>query len=262
MKRTTQTLRKAKGNEQIVCITAYDAVTARIASAADVDVVLIGDSVGNVVLGFDSTVPVTPEMMAHHTAAVARTKPDALVATDIPFGIAHGDFSDLLKTCMHLMQKCGAEAVKIEGGEEMAPTIARLTAAGVPVWAHIGLQAQNVFQEGGYRKYGKTEAEYKRIFDAAKAHEKAGAFALLLEMMVPELAAEITRSVSIPTIGIGAGTACDGQIIVMHDILGLSPKKPAFAKIYADLGSQAVAAVSAYRDDVRRLGNTESKSKK
>lgn len=251
MKRTTKTLRQAKNVSQIVCITAYDAVTAKIASAADVDVILIGDSVGNVVLGFDSTVPVTVDMMAHHTAAVARTHPDALVATDIPFGVAHGDFSDLLKICMRLMQNCGAEAVKIEGGEEMAPTVARLTAAGVPVWAHIGLQAQNVFQEGGYRKFGKTDAEFQKILAAAKAHEKAGAFALLLEMLTPELAAEITRAVSIPTVGIGSGKDCDGQIIVMHDILGLSPKKPSFAKIYADLGTQAVAAVAAYRDAVK-----------
>lgn len=251
MKRTTKTLRDAKGKSQIVCITAYDAVTARLADAADVDVILIGDSVGNVVLGFENTVPVTQDMMAHHTAAVARARPNALIAADIPFGVAHGDFSDLLKFCMRLMQECGAEAVKIEGGAEMAPTIARLTAAGVPVWAHIGLQGQCVFQEGGYRKYGKTEREYAEILAAAKAHEAAGAFALLVEMMVPELAAEITRSVSIPAIGIGAGKDCDGQIIVMHDILGLSPKKPSFAKVYADLFSQAVSAISAYGNAVR-----------
>lgn len=251
MKRTTKTIRQAKGKEQIVCITAYDAVTARLATAADVDVILIGDSVGNVVLGFDTPVPVTVDMMAHHAAAVARTRPDALVAVDIPFGVAHGDFSDLLKICMRLMQECGAEAVKIEGGEEMAPTIARLTAAGVPVWAHIGLQAQCVFQEGGYRKFGKTEAERASLLAAAKAHEKAGAFALLIEMMTPELAAEITHSVSVPAIGIGAGKDCDGQILVMHDILGLTQKKPSFAKIYCDVGVAAVAAISAYRDDVK-----------
>lgn len=250
MKRTTKTLRNSKGKTQIVCITAYDAMTARLADAADVDVILIGDSVGNTVLGFENTVPVTADMMAHHTAAVARAHPNALIATDVPFGIAHGEFSDLLKFCMRLMQECGAEAVKIEGGAEMAPTIARLTAAGVPVWAHIGLQSQCVYQEGGYRKYGKTDAEYAEILAAAKAHEAAGAFALLVEMMVPELAAEITRSVSIPAIGIGAGKDCDGQIIVIHDILGLSPKKPSFAKVYADLGSQAVEAIAAYRKDV------------
>ncbi|MBE6401150.1 MAG: 3-methyl-2-oxobutanoate hydroxymethyltransferase [Verrucomicrobia bacterium] len=252
MKRTTKSLRQAKGNSQIVCITAYDTVTARLADAADVDVILVGDSVGNVVLGFDSTVPVTADMMVHHTAAVARARPNALIAADIPFGVAHGEFSELLKICMRLMQEGGAEAVKIEGGIEMAPTIARLTAAGVPVWAHIGLQAQNVYQEGGYRKFGKTEDEKSALLAAARAHEKAGAFALLLEMMVPELAGEITENASVPTVGIGSGTACDGQIIVMHDILGLSPKKPSFAKVYAELGSQAVAAISAYRDDVRR----------
>lgn len=252
MKRTTKSLRQAKGNSQIVCITAYDTVTARLADAADVDVILVGDSVGNVVLGFDSTVPVTADMMVHHTAAVARARPNALIAADIPFGVAHGEFSELLKICMRLMQEGGAEAVKIEGGIEMAPTIARLTAAGVPVWAHIGLQAQNVYQEGGYRKFGKTEDEKSALLAAARAHEKAGAFALLLEMMVPELAGKITENASVPTVGIGSGTACDGQIIVMHDILGLSPKKPSFAKVYAELGSQAVAAISAYRDDVRR----------
>ena len=241
-----------KGSDQIVCITAYDAVTARLADAADTDVILIGDSVGNVVLGFESTVPVTADMMAHHTAAVARARPNALVATDIPFGVAHGDFSDLLKICMRLMQECGAEAVKIEGGAEMAPTVARLTAAGVPVWAHIGLQAQNVFQEGGYRKYGKTPEERASLLAAAKAHEKAGAFALLLEMMPSDLAAEITRTVSIPTIGIGAGKDCDGQILVMHDVLGLTPRRPSFAKLYCDAGAQIVSALRAYRDDVKK----------
>lgn len=241
-----------KGSDQIVCITAYDAVTARLADAADTDVILIGDSVGNVVLGFESTVPVTADMMAHHTAAVARARPNALVATDIPFGVAHGDFSDLLKICMRLMQECGAEAVKIEGGAEMAPTVARLTAAGVPVWAHIGLQAQNVFQEGGYRKYGKTPEERASLLAAAKAHEKAGAFALLLEMMPSDLAAEITRSVSIPTIGIGAGKDCDGQILVMHDVLGLTPRRPSFAKLYCDAGAQIVSALRTYRDDVKK----------
>ena len=241
-----------KGSDQIVCITAYDAVTARLADAADTDVILIGDSVGNVVLGFESTVPVTADMMAHHTAAVARARPNALVATDIPFGVAHGDFSDLLKICMRLMQECGAEAVKIEGGAEMAPTVARLTAAGVPVWAHIGLQAQNVFQEGGYRKYGKTPEERASLLAAAEAHEKAGAFALLLEMMPSDLAAEITRTVSIPTIGIGAGKDCDGQILVMHDVLGLTPRRPSFAKLYCDAGAQIVSALRAYRDDVKK----------
>ena len=241
-----------KGSDQIVCITAYDAVTARLADAADTDVILIGDSVGNVVLGFESTVPVTVDMMAHHTAAVARARPNALVAADIPFGVAHGDFSDLLKICMRLMQECGAEAVKIEGGAEMAPTVARLTAAGVPVWAHIGLQAQNVFQEGGYRKYGKTPEERASLLAAAKAHEKAGAFALLLEMMPSDLAAEITRTASIPTIGIGAGKDCDGQILVMHDVLGLTPRRPSFAKLYCDAGAQIVSALRAYRDDVKK----------
>lgn len=257
MKRTLKTIRQAKGKSPIVCITAYDAVTARIADAADVDVILIGDSVGNAVLGFENTVPVTPAMMAHHTAAVARVRPSAMVVADIPFGVAHGDFSDLLKICMNLMQNCGAEAVKIEGDASMAPTIARLVAAGVPVWAHIGLRPQRVLADGGYRKFGKNAAEAAELLAAAKAHEAAGAFAIVLEMMQPEVAAEITRSVAIPTIGIGAGTACDGQIIVMHDILGLSPTPPSFAKVYANLGAQAVAAVSAYRDDVRAAGVPE-----
>ncbi len=240
-----------KGAEQIVCITAYDAVTARLADAADADIVLIGDSVGNVVLGFENPVPVTVDMMAHHCAAVARAHPNALVAVDIPFGVAHGEFSDLLKICMRLMQQCGAEAVKIEGGAEMAPTVARLSAAGVPVWAHFGLQAQRVLQEGGYRKYGKTETERAELLAAAKAHEKAGAFALLLEMMPADLAAEITRASSIPTIGIGAGTDCDGQIRVMHDLLGLTPRRPSFAKLYCDAGTQIVDALKIYREDVK-----------
>ena len=252
MKRTTKTIRLAKGNSQVVCVTAYDAVTARLATAADVDLILVGDSVGNVVLGFDSTVPVTLDMMAHHTAAVARAKPSALVVADIPFGVAHWDFQDLLKACVRLMQECGAEAVKIEGGRAAAPTIARLSAAGVPVMGHIGLQPQQVFRLGGYRKFGKLD-EAAEIVEDALAVEAAGAFAIVGEMLTPEVAKTIKGKISVPLIGIGSGDDCDGRILVMHDILGFSPSYPSFAKPLANMAQIATDALVAYRDSVRAL---------
>ncbi len=253
MKRTTKSIRAAKGGQQIVCVTAYDAVTARLATQADVDLILVGDSLGNVVLGFDTTVPVTLDMMAHHTAAVARTRPEALLVADIPFALAHDDFSALLKSCARLMQEAGADAVKIEGGVALAPKIARLTAAGIPVMGHIGLQPQQVLQLGGYRKFGKN-SEAQRILDDARALEDAGVFAIVGEGMARECASEIRAKISVPFIGIGSGDDCDGQIIVMHDILGLTENPPSFAKPFANLTRAAVEALSAYRDSVRALG--------
>ncbi|HSY52917.1 MAG TPA: 3-methyl-2-oxobutanoate hydroxymethyltransferase [Opitutaceae bacterium] len=252
MKTTTHTLRKLKGQRPIVAVTAYDVITARLAGEAEVDVILVGDSVGNTLLGFETTVPVTLEMMVHHTAAVARAKPAALLAADVPFAEAHFDFEHVLGSCQRLMQEAGAEAVKIEGGVALAPQVARLVEAGVPVWGHLGLKPQQVRTLGRYKKFGVDAAEAEGLLADALALERAGAFALLLEMIEPNLARTITETVKIPTVGIGSGPHCDGQILVSVDLLGLAPgHAPAFAKAFAHAGEEIKKGFVAYAAAVR-----------
>jgi 3-methyl-2-oxobutanoate hydroxymethyltransferase len=197
-------------------------------------------------------------MMLHHTAAVARAKPQALVVADIPFAVAHGEFKDLLEACRRLMQIAGAEAVKIEGGASMAPTIERLTNAGIPVLAHIGLLPQQFHQLGGYRKFGRSEAEKLILVADALALEKAGCFAVLCEMVDGPVASTIAQELALPLIGIGSGSHCDGQILVTNDLLGMTAGHvPSFVKQYADLGNQIRGAFEAYAEDVRK-GNFPS----
>lgn len=252
LKTTTHTLRKLKGVRPIVAVTAYDAMTAKFASDAGVDVILVGDSVGNTMLGFDNTVPVTLEMMAHHTAAVARAKPDALVAADVPFAEAHYDFERVLQACQRLIQGAGAEAVKIEAGLSLAPQVARLVDAGVPVWGHIGLKPQQVHALGRYKKFGTTAPEAEAIMADALALEKAGVFALLVEMVEPGLARTLSETVKVPVIGIGAGPHCDGQILVCTDLLGLTQGYvPAFAKTFSHAGEQYKRGFAEYTEAVK-----------
>lgn len=251
MKRTTKSIAKMKGVSKVAMITAYDALFARLADAAGADIILVGDSLGNTFMGFDSTVPVTLEMMAHHTAAVARANPDAMVLADIPFGCAGMSFDRLLDDCRALYQKASAEAVKIEGGAEIAEKVAGLASAGIAVMGHIGLRPQQVFKLGGYRKFGKTPEERAALVADAKALEEAGAFAVLLEMVDDSAAEAVTKALSVPTIGIGSGPACDGQVLVCTDILGLSSFTPSFAKKYADLTAEISRAYSEYVADVR-----------
>ena len=252
MKTTTQTLRNLKGQRPVVAVTAYDYITAQLACAAGVDMILVGDSLGNTVLGYETTVPVTVDAMLHHTQAVSRAKPKALVMTDIPFAVAGHSSDYVLDVCTRMLQDGGAEAVKIEGGLRRAATCSVVARAGIPVMGHIGLKPQDVLQLGGYRKFGKVKSERQSLIDEAKAWEEAGAFALLLEMVEASVAEEITTAVSIPTIGIGAGSAVDGQILVISDLLGLNAGKyPGFAKRYADLRNDAISALGSYRDEVR-----------
>lgn len=235
---TPHTLRKQKGKAPVVAVTAYDAVTAHYAEAAGIDMILVGDSVGNTMLGMEGTVGVTLDMMVHHAAAVMRTKPTALVAADVPFGEAHFDFQRVLVACQRLMQESGVDAVKIEGGQKLAAKIARLVDAGVPVWGHIGLMPQQVKQLGRYKKFGIDDAETATLVADALALEAAGCFALLLEMVKPEAAEIVTKAVKIPVIGIGAGADCDGQILVFTDVLGLTPGYiPGFVQQFADAGA-------------------------
>ncbi len=253
MKTTTHTLRKLKGQRPIVAVTAYDAVTARYASDAGVDVLLVGDSLGNTILGFENTVPVTLDMMSHHTAAVARAKPAAMIAADIPFAEAHYDFERVLRACQRLCQEAGAEAVKIEASATLAPMIARLVEAGIAVWGHLGLKPQQIHALGRYRKFGTTPEEIKTLLADAQALEAAGCFALLIEMVAPDVAKQITAQAKIPVIGIGCGPDCDGQVLVTTDILGLSAGGyvPSFAQQFADAGAQFKSGFTTFTEAVR-----------
>jgi 3-methyl-2-oxobutanoate hydroxymethyltransferase len=253
MKTTTQTIRTLKGKRPVVCVTAYDTLTAHLADLAGIDLILVGDSVGTTHLGFDTTIPVTLDMILHHTGAVARAKPSALVVADIPFVEAHLSIDTLLVNCRRLMQQAGAEAVKIEGGQLMADKVAALVLAGIPVLGHIGLLPQSYYAMGGYRKTGKSQSDLDRLVQDARALQEAGAFAIIGEMIHPATSAHITSSIDIPFIGIGCGPDCDGQILVSSDLLGLNPggKYPSFVKLYASLGEQTREAFSRYADEVR-----------
>lgn len=253
MKATARSLRALKGRRPLACLTAYDAITARLADAAGADLILVGDSVGNVVLGHASTVPVTMDDMAHHVAAVARAKPAALVVADIPFGVAHEPFPALLKACRRLIQSCGAEAVKIEGGRSLAPSIARLVDAGIPVMGHVGLLPQRV-HAAGYRRRGLTDEDRAAVIGDAAAVADAGAFALVAECVEPSLARELREAVEIPVIGIGSGKGGDGQIAVIHDLLGLTENPPGFSRPVARLGSVAVKALRGWAGAIRKAG--------
>ena len=248
---TTLTIRKLKRERPIVAVTATDALTARIASDGGADLILVGDSLGNTVLGFENTIPVTLEMMRHHTAAVARAKPAGLVVADVPFACAHGSFDRVLENCAALV-RAGATAVKIEGGRDMAPTVEALGRAGIAVLGHIGLLPQLYYKLGKYRKYGSRKEELDMLVSDARALESAGAFAIVAEMLDHAAAATISKSVEIPVIGIGSGPDCDGQILVITDLLGFNgDTAPSFVKVYADLGARARAAMAAYAEDVK-----------
>lgn len=252
MKISTQTIKKAKGNKLLVCVTAYDAVMAKLADQAGVDLILVGDSVGTTLLGYDTTVPVSLDVMVHHSAAVSRAQPQALVVADLPFPEAHFTGDTLLRAAARLMQEGQAEAVKLEGGSKIASKVAMLTDAGVPVMGHIGLLPQQVYKLGGYRKFGKTEAEKASLLEDAKTLTEAGAFAIVAEMVEPATAKEIAQSIPVPLIGIGSGVDCDGQILVSHDLLGLCTwQPPSFVKQFGKLADQAKEAFENYAQAVR-----------
>jgi 3-methyl-2-oxobutanoate hydroxymethyltransferase len=238
--------------KKITCLTAYDYPTARLMDEAGVDVVLVGDSVAMVMLGYDSTLPLTVEEALHHAKAVRRGVQRALVVADMPYGSYHADISEALRNAMRFVKEAGAQAVKVEGGERRLELIARMTEAEIPVMGHVGLTPQSVNALGGYRIQGKTPGTADQLLRDARSVEAAGAFAIVLEAMPRELAAEITRTVRIPTIGIGAGPDCDGQVLVLHDMLGLTlPEAPKFARRYANVGEIISNAVKEYCTDVQ-----------
>jgi 3-methyl-2-oxobutanoate hydroxymethyltransferase len=242
--------RKLRG-EKITCLTAYDYPTARLVDEAGIDMILVGDSLAQVVLGYDSTIPVTLEEMLHHLRAVRRATRRALLIADLPYGAYHVKEEETLRASIRCLKEGGAEAVKIEGGKKRAALIRRLVEAEIPVMAHIGLTPQSVHSFGGYRVQGKTLESAMQLLTDAEAVEDAGAFALVLEGIPRELAALITGRLSIPTIGIGAGPDCDGQVLVVHDLLGLSFQPRAkFVRAYADLAAALRDAFARFRDDV------------
>jgi len=237
---------------EIVCLTAYDYPTARLVDEAGVDVVLVGDSLGMVVLGYENTLPLTIEEMLHHTRAARRGVRRALLVADMPYGSFHGDRKEAVRNAVRFVKVAGAEAVKVEGGERRMELIAGIVEAEIPVMAHIGLTPQSTHAFGGFRVQGKTVDAAEQIIRDARAVEAAGAFSVVLESIPRELAAQITSELRIPTIGIGAGPECDGQILVLHDMIGLSfGHVPKFTRRYANVGEAISQAVTAYAEDVR-----------
>lgn len=245
-------IQRLKGERPVVCVTAYDALMAHFADAAGVDLILVGDSLGTTVLGFETTVPVTLDMMAHHSAAVSRGCRRAFQVADLPFGVAQESPEAALRASMRLMQEGAAHAVKLEGGREMATTVTHLGRAGIPVMGHIGLHPQHVHRLGGYRRFGKTDDEVAALLADAQALEGAGVFAIIGEMVAPDAARQITAATRVPFIGIGCGPDCDGQIIVSTDMLGMNPgKPPSFVKEFAGVGAAMKAGFRAYTEAVR-----------
>lgn len=237
----------------ITVITAYDYPSARLAEEAGIDAILVGDSLGNVVLGYESTVPVTIDDMVYHSRAVTRGAPSTFVVTDMPFATYHGSVDHTLRGASRIMQEGLAKAVKMEGGAEITGAVEACVRAGIPVMAHIGLTPQSIYQIGGYKVQGKSSKQAQKLLDDAKALEQAGAFSIVLELMTEEIAELVTSSLSIPTIGIGAGSVTDGQVLVFHDVLGYSaeayPKK--FVKTYANIGETIRSGISQYVREVK-----------
>jgi 3-methyl-2-oxobutanoate hydroxymethyltransferase len=242
---------KTRG-EKIVMITAYDFPTAQLADRAGVDVVLAGDSLGSVVLGLRNTIGVTLDQMIYYCSAVSRGVERALVVADMPFMSYKISTEQALTNAARLMQEGGAEAVKLEGGEEIAPIVARMTAAGIPVMGHVGFTPQSLHQLGGYRVQGRSPVQVERLMAGARALADAGVFAVVVELVPATVARDLTRSIPTPAIGIGAGPHCDGQVLVLHDLLGMSPTPKRFVKVYAQLNRVITKAIRSYAADVRQ----------
>lgn len=242
---------KAEGRK-IAMVTAYDYMTGRLVDQAGVDIALVGDTLAMVVLGHGTTLPVTVDEMLHHTRAVRRGVKRALVVGDLPFGSYQGSVAEAVHNAVRFLKEGGADAVKIEGGRRVAEAVRTMTAHGIPVMGHIGLTPQSIHQYGGFKVQGRGDAARQALLDDARALEEAGVFAIVLECVPASLAEEITATVAVPTIGIGAGPACDGQVLVIHDMLGLfGDFRPRFVKRYAELGQAALEAISAYCREVR-----------
>jgi 3-methyl-2-oxobutanoate hydroxymethyltransferase len=239
--------------ERIVMLTAHDALFARLLEQEGVDLILVGDSLSQVVLGYDSTLPVTLDQMIHHAGAVRRGAPESFVVLDLPFLSYQVSVDETIRNAGRVLKETGVQAVKLEGGDPRACTMVdALVTAGIPVMGHLGLRPQSIHTIGGYRVQGRGEDEARKMLAQARALEDAGAFAVVLELVPAELAQEVTKSIAIPTIGIGAGVGCDGQVLVLYDALGLNGGfRPKFLKQFADLEAAARAGIRAYAEEVR-----------
>ena len=250
---TTATLAKMKHDgEKIAMLTAYDYTMAKIVDGAGIDIILVGDSAANVMAGHSTTLPITLDQMIYHASSVVRGTERAFVVVDMPFGTCSGDEQVALAAAIRIMKETGADGVKIEGGEELLPSIKKIIAAGIPVMGHLGLTPQSIHQLGGYGLRAKEEAEAQKLLHDAELLAEAGCFGLVMEKIPAALAAEVTRRIAIPTIGIGAGSGCDGQVLVVHDMLGINKGfKPKFLRQYADLHTAMTEAIGHYVEDVR-----------
>jgi 3-methyl-2-oxobutanoate hydroxymethyltransferase len=247
---TTREIRGWKGTKKIVVLTCYDFPVARILDRCGIDILLVGDSLGNVVLGYGSTIPVTLDEMIHHARAVMRAHPRAFVVVDMPFGTFQVSAEKTIASAVRILKETGADAVKLEGGTRNRAAIVAMTEAGIPVMGHLGLTPQSVLQMGGYHVQGRGSAG-DRLIEEAKELAAAGCFAIVLESIPAGLAARVTAAVPIPTIGIGAGPACDGQVLVLHDMLGLYEEfRPRFVKRFAEIGEAIESAVRDYKREV------------
>ncbi len=247
---TVRKIRQKKGHDKIVAITAYDYPTARMVDAADVDLILVGDSVGNVVLGYENTLPVTMDEMIHHCRAVTRARPKAVVIADMPYLSFQLSIEEAVRNAGRFVKETGVDGVKLERGV-FADAAAAMVRASIPVVGHVGLAPQSLLQIGGYRVRGRRSTEADLIMSEAKALEEAGCFSVVLECIPAKLAVEITEALTIPTIGIGAGAECDGQIQVFHDLFGLGEFAPKHARQYVDLHAAVIEGVRSYASDVR-----------
>jgi 3-methyl-2-oxobutanoate hydroxymethyltransferase len=252
-RKTTADIKKMKmTGEKISVLTAYDYAMATILDECNIDIILVGDSLGNVVLGYDTTLPVTMEDMLHHTKAVTRAAHNALIVADMPFLSYQVSIEAAINNAGRFLKEAGAQAVKLEGGIEFAETVRKMTSSGIPVMAHLGLTPQSIHQIGGFKVQGKKEDAARKIIEDAIIMEEAGAFSMVLECIPESLAVEITKAVSIPTIGIGAGIHCDGQVLVINDLLGMNEKfTPKHVKKYASLNSEIKKAVKTYITEVK-----------
>lgn len=253
MRKTIAELRAMKAaGQRISMLTAYDASMAKLMDDCGIDILLVGDSVGNVLLGYDSTVPVTMEEMLHHCKAVRRGAPNGFILGDMPFGSYQVDIPDAIRNGLRFVKEAGCDGVKLEGGESVCPVVKALTEAGIPVMAHIGLTPQTASQLGGYKVQGKTLEEGARLLREAKALEAAGAFSVLMECVPEGLAKVVTEALTVPTIGIGAGLFCDGQVLVVNDMLGMFEKfTPKFVKKYTNLAALIREGITNYNDEVK-----------
>jgi len=247
----TTVLKQKKAGEKIAMVTAYDYPAAVRADRAGVDMILVGDSLGMVVLGYETTVQVTMEDMIHHSKAVARGAKRPLIVTDLPFLSYHLSAEEALKNAGRLLQEGGAQAVKLEGGKEVTRTVEKITGAGIPVMGHIGFTPQSIHKFGGFYFQGKSSQTALRLVEEAKALEEAGAFAVVLELVPWEVSAKVSELLAIPTIGIGSGPACDGQVQVFHDLFGLGDFQPRHAKQYAGVGTEIQEGLEKYAQEVK-----------